>query len=629
MNKTFKTLTTVFCLALAMTAGAAEPAKALPAEAPAAAVPADLLKALKPHPRLLMDEARLQELKELAKTDPLLRRYVDDVLKNADRKLAAKPLKHEIPDGLRLLATSRDCLDRTLTLGLAWRWTGDRKYAEAGIANLLAVCAFEDWNPRHFLDTAEMSNAVGIGYDWFYPAMDEKTRETVRQGLVKLGMKAPDSWGIKGENNWNMVCNGGLIVGSLAIADTDPDYARKIIPRAVKNLPIASKYYAPDGAWNEGPGYWQYATSYLSFAIAACDSALGDDFGIDRTPGFAESGWFPIYTAGPSGHFLCFADAGLGGVNKPKDNGRGPMSVLFFLARKYRNPEFSAAEHEILKGRPADALHVVWYDPPTRPATLASAQPEPQKSQARLAAAPRQLDRRFRGSVPVASMRSAWGDRNALWVGVKGGFNKVNHGHLDLGNFELEAQGVRWALDLGSDNYNLPGYFGKQRFTYWRLKSESHNVPLVAGKGQLVEGVAELATPAPGQAVVDLTSAYSDRARQVRRTVKLNDERTAVQVTDQFDLKAAAEIAWGMTTDAEIAVAADGATAILSRNGKQLQATILEPKEAKFAAEEVPQPEKPYHSNAGYRRLVAKVAAPAGKTLLAVRLQPVSKTQSH
>ena len=39
----------------------------------------------------------------------------------------------------------------------------------------------------------------------------------------------------------------------------------------------------------------------------------------------------------------------------------------------------------------------------------------------------------------------------------------------------LDAQGVRWALDLGSDNYNMPGYFGSKRWTYYRMTNRSHN----------------------------------------------------------------------------------------------------------------------------------------------------------
>ncbi|MEI6809868.1 MAG: hypothetical protein WCN95_14215, partial [bacterium] len=64
----------------------------------------DPLKTLKKaHPRLLMTDERLDELKKLHKTDPLLQHYVADVLKAADQDLTAPLLKYEIPDGLRLL----------------------------------------------------------------------------------------------------------------------------------------------------------------------------------------------------------------------------------------------------------------------------------------------------------------------------------------------------------------------------------------------------------------------------------------------------------------------------------------------------------------------------------------------
>ena len=51
------------------------------------------------------------------------------------------------------------------------------------------MCEFPDWNPSHFLDTAEMSNAVGVGYDWLYDYLDEPTRKKVREALITLGLK--------------------------------------------------------------------------------------------------------------------------------------------------------------------------------------------------------------------------------------------------------------------------------------------------------------------------------------------------------------------------------------------------------------------------------------------------------
>ncbi len=585
-------------------------------DAPRSAPPADaedVLSHLIPgHPRLLMKADDLAALKKRHSTDPVLQRIVRDALADADRLIGKPPLKHEILDGLRMLPVSRDCLDRTLALGFAYRWTGEQKYARAGIQNLLTVCAFADWNAkRHFLDTAEMSCAVGIGYDWFFPAMDGSERDTVRRGLIQNGL-TPDADGPTGrKNNWNIVCNGGLIVGALAVAETDPQHARLIIPRAVKNLPIATQNYAPDGAWMEGPGYWGYATDYFAYAVAALDSSMGRNFGLDATPGVDRSGYFPIYSAGPSGNLLCFADATMQKQNKPK--ARAPAAryntpCLFWLARKYHNSDFADALHAVLAERQAKALHAVWYQPPT------SATPK------------RDLDRFFGGPVPILYMRGSWNDPGTLWCGVKAGFNRVPHGHLDLGNFELESGGVRFALDLGSDNYNLPGYFGSSRFTYYRLKSESHNVPLVGGKGQLADGVAKVLEVRANQEnpsiTLDLTSAYRDRANKVTRTVAMTDGRTAVTVTDRFELTQPAEILWGMTTDAEITLNPDG-SATLIRFGKTLRATIQAPAAAAFTVESAAQ-KPPEKENLGIRRLILKLAASKGAATLKIRLAPVN-----
>ena len=79
-----------------------------------------------------------------------------------------------------------------------------------------------------------------------------------------------------------------------------------------------------------------------------------------------------------------------------------------------------------------------------------------------------------------------------FFVGFKGGDNKVNHSHLDLGTFVLDALGQAWALDLGSDDYNLPGYFGKQRWNYYRLRTEGHNTLTIEGENQNPEARAHL-----------------------------------------------------------------------------------------------------------------------------------------
>lgn len=90
------------------------------------------------------------------------------------------------------------------------------------------------------------------------------------------------------------MCNGGLLAGSLAIAETDPEYAKFIVPHAVKSLPKALHAYDPDGAWMEGPGYWHYATRYTAYGLCALQDGARHGFWIERHAGPSRDGAFSV-----------------------------------------------------------------------------------------------------------------------------------------------------------------------------------------------------------------------------------------------------------------------------------------------------------------------------------------------
>ncbi len=571
--------------------------------------PEKVLDTLAPkHPRLILTDARLAELKALAGTDELLAGAVKDVLSRADRLVGEPKLVRKII-GPRLLRVSRECRHRMYTLGLAWRWTGREKYLRKAVEDMLAVCEFKDWNPRHFLDVAEMAHAAGVGYDWFHSALDADTRKRIAAGLRRHGLQA----GLKGyaENagwsrsghNWNQVCNFGLTVAALAVAEEYPDEAARLIPRAVAAVPRALKTYAPDGAWPEGPGYWGYATRYTVYGLSALQTALGTDFGLSDAPGLDKAGEFPIHMAGPTGLLFNFADVGKGKRLKNTPS-------LFWLARRYGRPLFAHTEREAIRRYGGRARDVIWYVPDEDP----SAEPDPP------------LAKRFDGPVPVAVFRTAWYEPDALFVAVKAGYNQVNHGHLDLGQFAVSALGVRWARELGSDHYNLPGYWGRaadaQRWKYYRLGSLSHNIPLIDNANQDVHAKAELTAFVPsgtdGLAKVDLTDAYKPAATKALRGVRLLAGR-AVLVQDELTLDGSHEVAWGMTTEAAIEPA--GRQAVLRQDGKALTARLLSPAGARFTVESCRQ-QPPQATNEGFRRLMLRIPDAEGLCRIAVLLLP-------
>ena len=77
-----------------------------------------------------------------------------------------------------------------------------------------------------------------------------------------LEIQRKHTWWTVISNNWNQVCNGGISMGALAIANEEPQLAGEFLHGALESLQIPMPLFAPDGAWDEGPGYWHYATTY-------------------------------------------------------------------------------------------------------------------------------------------------------------------------------------------------------------------------------------------------------------------------------------------------------------------------------------------------------------------------------
>lgn len=518
------------------------------------------------HPRLILTPPEVVALRQRILTDPTTASMYAAVKARAQALVGQPVLTYDKPDGFRLLETSRAAVRRMYDLGLVWLVDQDPVIGARGAAELAAVTAFPDWNPIHFLDTAEMSHAVGIGYDWLYDALTPTQRTDIAASLVAKGLTpahdaylgtAPFllSYWVLYDHNWALVTNGGVTLGALAVADEQPALARTVVHQALQRVPPAMAHYAPDGGWPEGVSYWEYATEYAGYLVTGLDTALGTDFGLTTLPGFSTTGDVPAQLTGPTGQRYNWADDG-----EPRYAPSVPF--LFWTAERFGRPQDRA--YQLAHAEP-HALDVVWY--------RASAAPVPN--------AP--LDRLF-GGVDVASLRQAWGDPAGWWVGAKGGRPWFNHNQIDAGSFVLEAQGERWAIDLGKEDYNVPGYWesgpGGKRWTYFRSRAESHNTLVLdpdacEDQDPTSTSVVTRFRSASGGAftITDLTGAY--RGTAVRRGVGLLDGRSHVVVQDELSPTTATDLWWFVHTRAQITLTDGDRTALLTQGGKTLRASLV------------------------------------------------------
>jgi hypothetical protein len=179
------------------------------------------------------------------------------------------------------------------------------------------------WNTDHWLDTGEFILAFAYAYDWMYDAWTPDQRNAIMWSMINNGLTrrlASGLWWETANGNWNCVCNGGSILGALAILDADPtgtaaQVLATSIPNAAANCAFA---VSDDGTWAETSDYWFVA---LLLPVAHCTSltcthryfgstghaqaasglltATGSDQGLlTSNPNFNKTGLFHMYGFG-------------------------------------------------------------------------------------------------------------------------------------------------------------------------------------------------------------------------------------------------------------------------------------------------------------------------------------------
>lgn len=506
------------------------------------------------HPRLFVRRAdAFEKVKGVIDQKPEWKMLRDWIVRDAEAVLKQEPVKR-VQEGMRMKG-QHVVEDRVATLAAAYRLTGKPEYAERAKRELLAAAAFEDWNPSHFLDTGEMTLGVALGYDWLYDVLDPATRKTLCEAIREKGLKqalAKTYFWTKGNNNWSQVCWGGMVAGALAIRDEEPELALTIIHRAVTSVPNSIKVYAPNGSYPEGPGYWTYGTTYFVYMLDLLRKSLDTDFGLYDLPGFAKTGDYINVVTGPSGRFYNYADGG---------DGRNHLLALWWLALRANRPDWVRREiadvrEAVRVGDPEKTglrhvafpvLLLFWY------------QDLDEKAPTRMP-----LNWASGGEVPIVVMRTSWEDPNAGFLATKGGPAVQNHGHMDSGSFVYESDGVRWAVDLGSQSYysieklGMSLWSSKQdsdRWKIFRLSSASHNVVTIDGQLHVAKGVGKITTfaddPQLPHVVIDLGEVYAGQAQAATRACALLPSRTGVIQDRLVGVKPGAKVRWAMVTGAK------------------------------------------------------------------------------
>lgn len=506
------------------------------------------------HPRLLLCDKDEQKVLDNIALCNIWKHIHLDILTEADSMIVLPVLERK-QIGMRLLAVSREALRRIFFLSYSYRMTKDNKYLERAEKEMLAVSSFADWNPSHFLDIAEMTMAVSIGYDWLYDNLPDNSRAIISTAIINKGLKpslnTKYNWFLNANHNWNQVCNAGMIFGAFAIHENEPELCDKIIKRSIESVRKPMHEYSPDGAYPEGYAYWEYGTTFNVLLIDVLEKIYKNDFGLSSIKGFINSANYFEHMTAPSGKSFNYADCG-------EESGLKP--AMFWFAEKKEEPSLLWVEkgflsntykNNYLKNRILPAV-LLWGSN----ISVDSIKP------------PEEVMWSGRGINPVALMRSSWTDPNAIYVGLKGGTASSNHAHMDAGSFVMEANGVRWAMDFGSQDYEslesqkLQIWTNNQdsdRWKVFRYNNYVHNTPTINGKLHNVNGKAEILSYSDKKefksATTDLSSLFADDISYYKRGVAIV-ENNYVVIRDEVNTldDKQAVLRWTMLTPADVTI---------------------------------------------------------------------------
>ncbi len=498
------------------------------------------------------------------------------------------------PDGgrLNIIGTYTAFLPK---VAFAYQVTGEKKYVDFAYAWMAELVQWEHWGPGHFLNTAEAVTSFSVAYDWLYDGFDLYGYDTalLAQGIYDLGvhdgyissadktLEHPRDAGdgsryTTSTSNWNAVCTAGMIIGSLAIFGyVDDDGKTTAFNETVylvgNNMINLATYgldeYAPDGSYIESASYWAYGTNFFFRMVMALDSATGNDYGFMDTWGIDRTCYYACQIVSSDGKMWNYHDGGADGVTNG-NVGTVDSQSFSFVGQYLNDSSLIALRQEHLeRGYASPTLYDIIYYPFDTEITDVELS----------------LDYYMEGIEGFVA-RDSW-DKGAMYTGIMGGSNNCSHGQIDSGNFIYHNKGIIWFMDLGSEEYNTYGYFGSQRYKYYRASGEGQNIvittsdPTNIGYGQHSSGagvITKTYTNDHGSyAILDNTSAYLDSVYFARRGILVTNDRETVVIQDQISAVGVETYQWIAHTAADITLSEDKRTAYLTAKNASGEEYIL------------------------------------------------------
>ena len=497
---------------------------------------------------------------------------------------------------------------------MAWGYvlTGDVKYVKCAYDAAVRLGEWITWGTGHFLSIGYAGFEFAQYYDLMYYAVDELGRQgeicpftnepyntkKLREIMYEKVVKEADRYALAAQGlaeyrdydtpvkkgyagvqyrtatyNWNPMCVRAVLACAFCLLDADEsegmrDLTVKVIKDEFNSFTrYGAQAFMPDGGYFEGPGYWGGSAGPMYQICMLFDACCGKDYNITNAAGIIETAYFGLYVEGNDAKFFSFNDSGISTAD---------TQTFFYVGQKAKEDALIAARMESIKTgiKPARLYDALFY---------------PREKWSAEKAKTDYYSRR----IDLFTARKSF-DRGALFTAIIGGENHMTHSHVDALTFGVYSSNTCWLLDVGTENYNAPGFWGENtRYRYYVMKPEGHNTIAVASKpdvipyGQDKFGYAKAYEWSVNEmqegayAKFDGTAALGGVAESWKRGMLFTNDRNTVVVQDELTFREEENAYWSAhySTDyvKSVELSDDGRTAYMysANNDAVLRVAIV------------------------------------------------------
>ncbi len=461
------------------------------------------------------------------------------------------------PQGGRSSGSSRT--QHLESLAISYMLTRNINYLKCAYEIAIKMGQWEHWGPGHFLDCAETSAPFAVFYDLTYNAYNEMRAQGITRAdgtnystatlanilyekgayegyrasvlVVETEYVSPivgtgGSLYIHRENNWNAVCTSGMLLASLAIlGDMESEDIRNKLSQSIsvqlESLPRNGlDMYAPDGSYVEGPGYWEYGTNKLFKLCMVLETAAGTTYGLMDTWGIDTTCYFVSHAESSDGRTFPFADGHMEQIDS---------SYFFYVAGYFDDATiYTVRMAQLTSGvKWATIIDLLNYPRDGIPSD----------GYIRLDYVSEALN--------LYTARDSW-ESGALYAAMRADENYSSaHNQIEAGGFVYHNGGIPWIVDLGTENYNVVGFWSEStRYRYYVMKPEGNNTiaistdPSGTPYGQRLDGNAKIDTYDSNEygsyIVYNMQDALRGTASSWERGMMLTNDRKTTIIQDQL-----------------------------------------------------------------------------------------------